>query len=427
MTRSEPVPGGADLEVVVERLAVGGDGMAREPEGRVVFVAGALPGERVRVRVTQRARDYWRAEVSEVLEAVPERVEPPCAEVSRGCGGCGWMHVDPAAQLELKVGMVRDALIRQGRLTDVGVVAAGTVAPLGYRTTARFAAGPSGRLGLRRSASNDVVEVDGCLVVHPALGEMIATVRIPPGSELTVRVSRHTGARTALLTAGGHPPGSRSRPRVATPRSAGPAQHSAIQGLPPDVRVGPDSSLVERVGGVDLRVSAASFFQSSPESAALLVGAVGRALVASGTAVRRWADLYGGVGLFAAALLPGSEVIVVEQSHSACADARHNLLNRNATVIESAVEEWVPAPHQLPLDAVVADPSRRGLGREGAEVVARTGAPTVVLVSCDAAALGRDAALLIERGYEHRGSEVLDLFPGTPHVEVVTRFGRSGP
>ena len=135
-----------------------------------------------------------------------------------------------------------------------------------------------------------------------------------------------------------------------------------------------------------------------------------------------WADLYSGIGLFAATLFRDVAVVVVELSASSVADARLNLADRQAAIIEGDVETWTPAP----VDLVVADPSRSGLGRGGVGAVTGTGAGTVVLVSCDAAALGRDTALLAAAGYRHAGSEVLELFPQTPHVEVVTRFERVG-
>uniref|UniRef100_A0A6J7P3J7 Unannotated protein n=1 Tax=freshwater metagenome TaxID=449393 RepID=A0A6J7P3J7_9ZZZZ len=113
-------------------------------------------------------------------------------------------------------------------------------------------------------------------------------------------------------------------------------------------------------------------------------------------------------------------MVAVELSASSVADARLNLADRQAAIIEGDVEAWTPEP----MDLVVADPSRSGLGRGGVGAVTATGAGTVVLVSCDAAALGRDTALLAAAGYRHAGSEVLELFPQTPHVEVVTRFER---
>jgi tRNA/tmRNA/rRNA uracil-C5-methylase (TrmA/RlmC/RlmD family) len=129
-------------------------------------------------------------------------------------------------------------------------------------------------------------------------------------------------------------------------------------------------------------------------------------------------DAYGGVGLFAATLR-AEQSIIVESSPSSCADARVNLGDR-ATVVAGPFERWAPQPVQL----AVVDPARAGLGREAADVLAATGAGRVVLVSCDPVSLARDCTLLAAHGYRHAGSTVLDLFPHTPHVEVVTRFDR---
>ena len=185
--------------------------------------------------------------------------------------------------------------------------------------------------------------------------------------------------------------------------------------------VGPEAVVHEDVAGRRFRVSAPSFFQSSPQSAELLVAQVRAAAGPSALSATRMVDLYGGVGLFAATVAPQSSVVIVEQSPSSAADARVNLAGRPAEVVEADVERWA-----APLaDLVVADPSRRGLDRGGVATVVSTGTPVLVLVSCDAAALGRDARLLADVGYRHAGSTVIDVFPGTPHVEVVTRFERT--
>jgi len=132
-------------------------------------------------------------------------------------------------------------------------------------------------------------------------------------------------------------------------------------------------------------------------------------------------DAYGGIGLFAATVDVGDrEVLVVESNPSACADARHNLRNRRARVVESAFERWVSEP----CGAVVADPARDGLRAAGVTALVATGAPIIVLVSCDPASLGRDARLMTDAGYRLEYSEVLDLFPHTHHVEAVSRFVR---
>jgi len=390
-----------DLELSVERLAVGGDGIAREPDGRVVFVRDALPGERVRATITAQGRDFWRAAAQTVLDASPERVEPPCPAVARGCGGCGWQYVHPQAQPGLKASMVRDALVRQGGIPEPAVSVGGAVPPFGYRTTVRFAVAPDGRLGLRRAGSHEVVPLDSCPVAHPALSALLPGLRAPGAEEVTLRISEATGESTALVAASG--------------------RRATLDGAPPSLRSGPGASLVEHVGGRPLRMSASSFFQSSAQSASLLVDAVRRA-VGERTPAQRWADLYSGVGLFAATLFRDVHVVSVEREGSATRDAVVNLGDRPATIVGCAVEEW----RAEPCDVVVADPARSGLGRAGVQVIVETGADTVVLVSCDAASLGRDTRLLVAAGLEHRGSEVLDLFPQTPHVEVVSAFVRSG-
>lgn len=389
-----------ELELAVERLAVGGNGIAREPDGRVVFVEGALPGETVRAEIVSRGKDFWRARTLEVVEAVAARVSPPCPHVREGCGGCGWQYVAVGAQPTLKAAMVRDALVRQGRLADAVVTVGPGVDGFGYRTTLRAGVAPDGRLGLRRQASHEIIRLDDCPVAHPALSALLGTVRAQGADEVVMRVSEASGERTLLPIPGAAP--------------------ARLEGVPAGVKVGADAFLYEAVDGRRLRVSAASFFQSSARSAALLVDAVRRA-AGDTSGMTAWADLYAGIGLFAATLFRDVAVVAVELSASSVADARLNLADRRAEIVEGDVDTWTPEP----VDLVVADPSRSGLGRGGVGAVTATGAGTVVLVSCDAAALGRDTALLAAAGYRHAGSEVLDLFPQTPHVEVVTRFERA--
>src|SRR5690606_19531020 len=195
--------------------------------------------------------------------------------------------------------------------------------------------------------------------------------------------------------------------------------------VPPNVRAvhgdelaaGRRAWIHEEVAGRRLRVSARSFFQAGPDGAEALVAAVSAAL---GDPVRL-ADLYGGVGLFAATLGAGRRVELVEASASACADARVNLAGTDARVVRSDVARWRPRR----VDAVVADPPRAGLGRRALARVTATRAERLVLVSCDAGALARDVRLLGVAGYRFVGATLVDMFPQTPHVEVVSRFDRA--
>lgn len=382
--------------VVAEKMAAGGDAISHLADGRVVFVDGALPGERVRVAVVTQKKDFARAAVIDVLDASSARVAPPCPALAAGCGGCRWQHVAPEAQLGLKVAVVEDALRRTGRLHAPEVRAGAAVPPWAYRTTVRFAVAPDGRVGFRAAASHRVVPVDGCPVAHPAIDALVPALRVRGADEVTVRVSTASGACTVLP----------SRP------------DARVHGLPDGAGVGADAALQETVAGVSLRVSAASFFQSGPAAAALLVEAVRDA---AGDALGRGPslDAYGGIGLFAATL-PLHDVSVVESSRSACADARVNV--PWAEVVCAGFEDWVP--HAV--DLAVVDPARAGLGGRGVSALVAAAPRRVVLVSCDPVSLARDASLLGEAGYVHRGSTVLDLFPNTPHVEVVTVFEPAG-
>ena len=394
------MPSPDDL-LAVTALAVGGEGVAREPSGRVVFVEGALPGERVRVAVTDERRHHARAVVLEVIEPAPTRVTPPCPFVAAGCGGCGWQHVDPEAQRALKGSMVAEALARLGGVPDLEVAPGPVLPATGYRTTLRGVADATGRFALRRHHSHDLVPVPACLVAHPRLAAVAAEGRFPAGREITIRVGARTGDRMVIVD--------------------GPA--GAVE-VPDGVRVvtgdelagGRRAWLFEVVAGVRLRVSARSFFQAGPDAAEALVAAVGQALGPSETL----ADLYAGVGLFAATVGRGARVVAVEASASAAADARVNLAGGDAKVVRRDVARWRPRA----VEAAVADPPRAGLGRGGLRAVAATRASRVVLVSCDAGALGRDARLLAEAGYAWTGSTLVDAFPHTPHVEVVSRFER---
>ena len=385
--------GGGDFEVVPAAMVAGGAALARDADGRVVFVAGALPGERVRVGVESEHRGYRTARLLEVLEPSGDRVVPPCPELERGCGACQWQHIHVDAQRRLKLGIVLDALKRIGGLEAVPVQPTVELPAWSYRTTVR-AGVTDGRAGFRRARSHDSVAVDDCLVAHPLLVPLITDARYPGAHEVLLRCGSRTGERLAVPT---------------------PARRGVV--VPEDVR---SDFIHEHAAGRAWRISAPSFFQSRADGVdelAALVGAAAGELGAATTAL----DLYSGVGLFAGVLAArGWAVTAVESSRTAVSDARENLRASGATVVAADVTKWSPSA----ADFVVADPSRRGLGRKGVGVVAGSGARRLVLVSCDAASLGRDLALLRAEGFALTSLTPVDLFPHTYHVEVVTVFDR---
>ncbi len=391
---------GGVLTLVPTAMAAGGAAVAREATGRVVLVDGALPGEAVEVVITEQRSSYARARVVAVVEPSPDRVSPPCPHVARGCGGCGWQHVSLEAQRRYKTEVVSEALGRIGGLTGAKVVPAPPASLAGYRTTLRLSS-DGARPGFRRHRGHEVVPVDSCLVAHPLLAELLASGEFGEAAEVTLRCGARTGERLAVLA----------------PSSAGARLPGPVRVIGEDeLAAGRRAWIFEEVAGKRLRLSAESFFQASPEGAESLVSLVASAV--AGAPDGPLVDVYGGVGLFAATVGEGRSVTVVECSPSAAADARVNLPAASVRLID--VERWRPSKAAV----VVADPPRAGLGAAGVAALVATRASHLALVSCDAASLGRDAALLQARGFRLQWAALVDMFPGTPHIEVVSAFVR---
>lgn len=392
-----------DLEFRVDDVAVGGDGIARADDGRVVFVRGGVPGDVVTAVVTKEERRMLKADTVSVRTPSDDRTVPPCDHVADGCGGCGWQHLTVEAQRRWKQRMSEESLRRLGR--QEGAVALAPPLPdRGFRTSLRVLVTPDGP-AFRGARTHDAIRVRSCMVAHPRLDELVRDGRFGGAEEVTLRLGGGTGERLAIVD---------------------PSVPPDLQ-LPPDVTVvgeddlaeGSDARFHDEVAGRRFRISARSFFQTRTDGAGALVDAVrdaGGDSWGSGHLV----DLYGGVGLFASTLGEGMDTVLVESSRSSVADAEHNLADRSASVVRCSVDRWRPSP----ADVVVADPPRAGLGRDAVAKVVATGAARLVLVSCDAAAFGRDAGLLAEAGYERRTTVLVDLFPHTPRVELVSRFDR---
>jgi 23S rRNA (uracil1939-C5)-methyltransferase len=380
------------VELVTSDMASGGDAVARDSAGKAVFVRGALPGERVRVTLVADHSSYAVGCIDELLEPSPHRRAPPCPELGRGCGACQWQHIDLPVQRLLKERFVVEAIRRSG-VQCPDPEPAVELAPWAFRTTID-AAVKDGRAGFHRARSHQIVPVDSCLVAHPLLGQLLVDVRYPGARSVLLRCGARTGERLVRTT----PSGLRLN-------------------LPGGVRV---DHFHESAAGRLWRVSPRSFFQSRADGADALAAIVGAAADEMGTPSTA-IDLYSGVGLFAGVLATrGWSVTAVEGSQSAADDATFNLRHLSATVVRGDVTSWGPPP----ADLVVADPSRHGLGRRSVEVVAATGARRVILVSCDAASLGRDAALLQGAGFALSAVTHVDLFPHTFRVEAVTVYDR---
>ncbi|MEV7396211.1 TRAM domain-containing protein [Aeromicrobium sp. NPDC092404] len=393
-----------DPIVDVGPIAHGGHCVARL-DGQVVFVRHTLPGERVRIRITDRSTSFLRADAVEVLEAAPGRVERPCPWAGPGlCGGCDFQHVDPAVQRELLGDVVREQLRRLAGITWDGEVEAVEPEALDWRTRMQFAVDAEGRPGLRKHRSHEIVPVDRCLIAHPDLPDVLGRRW---DAESVEAIVSSTGD-TLLVTDASIPD----------------EVEAAVDGV---VAVdgttrGGRGSVTERVLAADFRVSGSGFWQVHPDAAATLVEAVLEAAeVADGDTVL---DLYAGVGLFTTFLADDAgedgAVLSVESDRGASRDARRNLHDFPQVRLVSDPVERALRNGSLgqSADVVVLDPPRTGAKKAVAGIVDL--APRrIVYVACDPAALARDLASFAARGYVLDSLRAFALFPMTHHVECV--------
>ncbi len=439
MSRSGQEPQQAPLEVgdevVVEvgPIAHGGHCVARH-EGRVLFVRHALPGERVLAKVTggSAKNRFWRADAVEVLEASPDRVEPPCPWSGPGaCGGCDLQHVAVPAQRALKTTVVREQLSRLGGV-EVEVEVEAVPVPgrdddgLGWRTRVQYAVDASARAGLRAHRSHRVVGIDRCLIATAGVQGLDVPARRWPGVEGVQAVASPSGERAVVLVAAG-----RREPRPAE-LPDGTSVVVAREGERP-ARVRGRTWLSEPVdlpaGPKSFRVNASGFWQVHPGAASTLAAAVWE--LAGVRVGERALDLYSGVGLFTAVLAeavgPQGSVVSVESDQQAVRDARRNLHAHPHVRIEPGrTEDVLAALHRSgevdAADVVVLDPPRIGAGKAVVEQLVALRPRVIVYVACDPSALGRDTGLLAGLGYRLDALRANDLFPMTHHVECVARF-----
>ncbi|MFW6599774.1 class I SAM-dependent RNA methyltransferase [Propionibacteriaceae bacterium Y2011] len=376
-------------------VAHGGHWVARW-EGRVIFVRHTLPGELVRVRITDdtHAR-FWRGDAVEVITPAADRITPQCPiSGPGGCGGCDFQHVSPAGQRELKRAVVAEQLQRlasldwDGEVEEVplpGPGADGVAADAddgvgdvpAWRTRMRYFADTQGNWGLRAHRSHTVVPL-------PDQGCAIAAVPAPdPG----------TGAVADVVVDGFGD------------------QHLIMDAEP----MGSGADLVQIAGGIEFEVPVDGFWQVHPRAADMLAGAVLDGL--EPRAGEQGFDLYCGVGLFAAALAgEGVRMWGVESGRAAVRCARRNVPGARFTAGQVG-----KVLHGLPkrTDLIVLDPPRQGAGKDVIRQVLARRPRAIAYVACDPAALARDLGTAREAGWEVIELRAFDLFPMTHHVECV--------
>jgi len=391
-----PLAVGALIEVEVGAPAHGGSCVARHI-GQVVFVRHALPGERVRARVTEQSKHFARADAVDVLAASVHRVVPPCpAARPGGCGGCDWQHADAAYQRDIKAAIVMEQLRRLAGIERSVVVEALPGNGFGWRTRVRFAVDGTGRAGFRRHRSHEVEAIERCPIAHPLVEAAgVESARWDGVSEVEVAASVGSGERLVRTAAG----------------------RGAV------MRVREGGALSEEAVGRSWRVSPGGFWQVHPAAADVLTDAVMTGL--SPRVADRALDLYAGVGLFAGSLAvavgPSGYVTAVESSTVAAADAAKNLADLpQSHLVRAHVAAALANPEQFGVvDIVVLDPPRSGAGAAVVKGIAGLRPRAIAYVACDPAALARDLASFSGVGYVLHELRAFDMFPQTHHVECV--------
>ncbi len=410
------------ISVELTDAAFGGEAIGHLPDGRVVFVPRALPGETALVRVQQERRDFARAELAGLAQAAPGRVDPPCPYYTAGCGGCSWQHAEYALQLQLKEHIVVDQLRRIGHFLDADQLvrpAIGMIEPWHYRNQARFTVGRRfGELCFTLRGTHRLLRIDHCWIVHPPINEVVEVAQGKLSSlgrkihQVLIRVGANTGQ---LMVAP-------ALPEV------------------PELETG-QPFLEEELLGRRFRLEPPSFFQvNTRREPRPLPPAVGRALLplpADGVSMAELlalmvidrvqpdpnafvVDAYSGVGTFALLLAPlVREVIGIEEARSAIRDAVYNGQDvPTARFIQGKTEAVLPGLDPPP-DAVVLDPARVGCHPDVLNALLNLRPRRVVYVSCDPSTLARDLRILVDGGYKLHEVQPLDMFPQTYHIESV--------
>ncbi|MFY9767420.1 MAG: class I SAM-dependent RNA methyltransferase [Mycobacterium sp.] len=396
-----PPPALADLTLTVGAPANGGSCVARH-DGRVVFVRYALPGERVRARVTADRGSYWHAETVEVIEPSDDRTASLCPIAGvDGAGCCDLAFVDPAAARALKAEVVSNQLARLGSYQWSGIVhPLSASGPTGWRTRVRLDVGADGRAGFHRYHSDELVADLNCGQLPAGMIDGLAGTEWPPGAHLHVVVD-DDGQRHVARTV-------RHGRRNATEVIEGSAQG------------------VQRAGRHSWQVPVTAFWQAHRDAARTYSELVGD-WAQPGPGMTAW-DLYGGVGVFAAvlgdAVGESGQVVSVDSSRAASRVAQATLADLpQVCVITDSVRRALTA-QRGGADVAVLDPPRAGAGREVIELLAAAEVPRVVHIGCEAASFARDIGLYRRHGYVVNKIRVFDSFPLTHHIECVALVTR---
>jgi 23S rRNA (uracil1939-C5)-methyltransferase len=398
----------------LEKLTYGGDAMGRLEDGRAVFVPFGLPGERVRIRLTEEKRNFARGEIIEILEESPLRITPRCTHFGV-CRGCHYQHLPYEEQLKAKTEVLRDQLTRIGKIENPPVremVASPNA--WNYRNHVQFHLTVEGKLGYVMAQVPDVFAITECHLPEGFLNAIWPQLEFEPGTNIE-RVALRAGKDddSMLILESNSPE---------TPELEIEACISVAHVFEENtVVVAGNDHIIIHVLGRDFRVSAASFFQVNTAMAEKMVSHLLTHLSIPPSATLL--DVYCGAGLFSAFFAPKCErVIGIESSPSACEDFVFNLDEFDHVELYEGLAEEVISHLEAKPDVILVDPPRAGLEKRVIDGILKLKPQTIAYVSCDPSTLARDAARLINAGYQLKDVTPFDVFPQTFHIESISLF-----
>lgn len=405
------------IELKISGLAYGGDAIGRLPDGRVVFVPFAIPGESVQVKLVEEKARHARAELVEVLEPSIERVQPHCQHFGT-CGGCHYQHMSYPAQLTAKTDILSEQLKRLGDLKTLPIINVfPSPEPWYYRNHIQFHQTHQGKLGFQKVHSTQTFAIQECHLPESGINRLWPQLEIEPMAGME-RIGLRQGVDNDLMII------------LESSRLDGydfEIQDLAISIVQVDpvgsvALAGSDHILME-IAGRRFKVSAGSFFQVNTLMAGLLLNLLMEQLTLDQSMTVL--DVYSGVGLFSAFIAPKVKRLVgIEISPEACEDYTGNLDEyENVELYEASADKVLGSVEFTP-DVIVVDPPRAGLGKETVEGILAQGALTLAYVSCDPATLARDAKQLAAGGYVLQKLSLIDMFPQTYHIESLSIWNR---
>lgn len=446
---------GQVIVLPIRRLGINGEGVGHY-EKQVVFVDGAIPGERVLVRVTKVERHFARAKLLRIQKRSAYRVKPPCP-IYESCGGCQLQHIDSRLQRRLKRELVEEALRRYTGLTEIPIETTVMMEePWKYRNKAQLPLKKIGNqvaMGMFSAQSHHLVNMRDCLVQHPLINQTLEVARkIVERLGISIYdekkhqgILRHLVARIAFAT-------EEIQLVLVTRLSSFPQEKALVQEvqrhLPkvtslvlnhnPDrtSRVFGEQSrllwgkekLEERLGNLSFLLSSRAFFQLNPIQTIKLYDEVKK--VAQLTGKETVVDAYCGVGTIGLWLADqAKEVLGMDTIPEAIEDAKENAQRngiKNASYYVGEAEKWLPrwVNEGKKLDVIIVDPPRTGLEKTLLDALVRVKAKRIVYVSCNPSTLAKDLRHLLQGGYALQRVVPLDMFPQTSHVECVALLTR---